>query len=181
MRGRHLVFISLATLLAASIPLWVSPPQEVHGAVNQNITLLDSLAFEPDSFTAAPGESVSLTLSNGGNFDHTFTLFGQVDAVVPVDNFNDLMAYYNANSKIVDKNLSGGGQDSATFTAPTAEGTYTFVCMEPGHTPTMVGTMTVTSGTPPPGGIDPLLIGVVVAVVVLVIAVATVFILRRRS
>ncbi|MDX1534902.1 MAG: plastocyanin/azurin family copper-binding protein [Thermoplasmata archaeon] len=167
----------------AAIPLWAGSSPQVLGQTNVTITMRDSLAFEPGTFTVEPGATVSLTIMNAGALEHTFTLFGQVDANVPVGNFNDLLAYYNANSELVDMNLNGGTQDTASFTAPSAEGVYTFVCMIAGHAAGgMHGTMTVSS-TPDegPAPIDPLIIGVVVAVVVIVIAVSAVFLLRRRS
>ncbi len=181
MRARHLAFVLLATMVMATIPLLAGP--QVLGQVNLTLTMRDALTFSPGSFSAAPGESVSLTLINAGALDHTFTLFAQADATVPVDDNAALQAYDAANTKIVDMSFAGGAQNSASFTAPTTEGTYTFVCLVAGHAVGgMHGTMTVTSPAPDgPALIDPLLIGVVVAVVVIVIAVSAVFILRRRS
>ncbi len=165
----------------ASISLWAVPAPGVRGQVALTITMADALTFSPNTFSAAPGESVSLTLINAGNLPHTFTLFDDVDADVPLDP-SGLDNYYNTHDKLVDLNFTSGQELSHTFTAPATEGTYTLVCMEPGHVPSMVGTMTVTSEPPPePSDIDPLLIGVVIAVVVIVIAIAAVFILRRRS
>ncbi len=167
----------------ASVSLWAAPgPQVVSGQVNLTINMRDSLAFEPDSFSVAPGESVSLTLINGA-LTHTFTLFAQANANVPVNDFSALQDYYNANTWFVDLTFGGGQEDSASFTAPMTEGTYKFVCMITGHASGgMHGTMTVTSAPDDgPAPIDPLLIGVVIAVVVIVIAIAAVFILRRRS
>jgi plastocyanin len=183
MRARRLAFVLLATMVMAAIPLFAAPGPQVLGQASFTITMRDALSFDPASFSVAPGVSVSLTLINAGALDHTFTLFGQVGANVPVNDFNALQAYYNANSNLVDMNFGGGAQDSASFTAPTAEGTYTFVCMIAGHAAGgMHGTMVV-SATPDegPAPIDPLLIGVVIAVVVIVVGVAFVFILRRRS
>jgi plastocyanin len=183
MKGRYLVLVLLVTLVVASVSFWAVPAPNVHAQTNLTITMRDSLAFEPASFTVAPGESVSLTLINGGGLQHTFTLFGQADANVPVNDFSALQAYDNANSKIVDMSFNGGQQDSASFTAPTTEGTYTIVCMVAGHAAGgMHGTMGVSS-TPDsgPAPIDPLFIGIIIAVVVIVIAVAAVFVLRRRS
>ncbi|MEE9164276.1 MAG: plastocyanin/azurin family copper-binding protein [Thermoplasmata archaeon] len=185
MRARHLAFVLLATMLIAAILLWAGPGPLVLGQASVTITMRDSLAFEPGSFSVAPGESVSLTLINGGVLAHTFTLFAQANANVPVNDNSALQAYFNdpANPTLVDVDFDGGAQSSATFTAPTTEGTYTFVCMVADHAVGgMHGTLVVTS-TPSedPAPIDPLLIGVVVAVVVIVIAVSAVFILRRRS
>ncbi|MEE9592596.1 MAG: plastocyanin/azurin family copper-binding protein [Thermoplasmata archaeon] len=170
-------------MVLASVSLWAVPAPEVRAQTDLTIRMRDSLAFDPASFNVAPEESVSLTLINAGALQHTFTLFGQADANVPVNDNTAIQAYYNANSKIVDISFDGGQQDSASFTAPTTEGTYTIVCIVPGHSAGgMHGTMRVTS-TPEdgPAPIDPLFIGIIVAVVVIVIAVAGVFVLRRRS
>ena len=185
MKAGHLAFVLLATMVLASAPLWAAPGPQVSGQVNLTITMRDSLTFDPGSFSVAPGQSVSLTLINGGALTHTFTLFAEANANVPVNDNSALQAYYNdpANAKIVDISSAGGVQQSEPFTAPMTLGTYTFVCIVANHAAAgMHGTMTVTS-TPPeePAPIDPLLIGIVIAVVVIVIAGAAVFILRRRS
>ena len=167
----------------AALPFWAVPTPDVRAQVTVTITMADALSFSPNALAVAPSESVSLTLVNGGAETHTFTLFGQADTNVPVTDFSALQAYFDANTKIVDMSFAGGMEDSTTFTAPMKEGTYTFVCMVAGHAAGgMHGTMTVASASPDdPTSIDPLLIGVVVAVVVIVIAVSAVFILRRRS
>ncbi|MEE9173585.1 MAG: plastocyanin/azurin family copper-binding protein [Thermoplasmata archaeon] len=170
----------------ASISLWAVPAPGVHGQVTLTITMADALTFSPKTFSAEPGESVSLTLINAGALPHTFTLFAEADASVPVSDNSALQTYYNDNTPLRDVDFDGGMQDSVTFTAPMTEGIYTFVCIVSGHSVGgMHGTMTVASPAPPddepPAPIDPLLIGVVIAVVVIVIAIAAVFILRRRS
>ncbi|MCJ2531521.1 MAG: hypothetical protein LN413_04330 [Candidatus Thermoplasmatota archaeon] len=183
MKKGYLAFVLLATLVMASISLWAVPAPGVRGQVTLTITMADALTFSPNTFSAAPGESVSLTIINAGAVIHTFTLFGEADASVPVSDNSALQTYYNDNTPLVDVSLDGGIQDSVTFTAPTAEGIYTIVCIVPLHSVGgMHGLMTVTSAPDAePAPIDPLLIGVVIAVVVIVIAVAAVFILRRRS
>jgi plastocyanin len=184
MRARRLAFVLLATMVMAAIPLLAAPGPQVLGQANFTITMRDALTFEPGSISVAPGASVSLTLMNAGALDHTYTLFDGANANVPVNDNSALQAYYNdpANDKLVDMSFSGGAQQSASFTAPTAEGTYTFVCMVSGHSVGgMHGTMVVTTTPSDPVPIDPLLIGIVVAVVVIVVGVSVVFILRRRS
>ncbi len=123
----------LSVVLMMALAITVGPTPVAGTTVTLTITMRDALAFEPNSFSAAPGDTVNLTLINAGALTHTFTLFAQADANVPVNDFDALQDYYNANTKIVDLILAGGGQDSASFTAPMTEGTYTFVCMTPGH------------------------------------------------
>lgn len=164
----------------ALVSFWTVP--QVAAQASVTVTMRD-ISFDPGSFSVMPGDSVSLTLVNAGALPHTFTLFAQADANVPVNDFNALQDYDNANAKLVDMSFGGGQQGSDSFTAPMEEGAYTFVCMISGHAASgMHGTMTVSAtqdGGPAP--IDPLIIGVVVAVVVIVVAVSVVFILRRRS
>ncbi len=183
MKTGYLAFVLLATLVMASISLWAVPAPGVRGQVTLTITMADALTFRPNTFSAAPGESVSLTLTNAGVLPHTFTLFGEVNASIPVNDDSALQTYYSDNPPLEDMSFAGGIQGSITFTAPTTEGIYTFVCIVTNHAEGgMHGLMTVTSAPDDePVPIDPLLIGVVIAVVVIVIAVAAVFILRRRS
>jgi uncharacterized cupredoxin-like copper-binding protein len=183
MRKGYLASVLLATLVLASISLWAVPAPGVRGQVTLTMTMADALTFSPNTFSATPGESVSLTLINAGALPHTFTLFGEADASIPVNDNSALQTYYSDNTPLVDISFDEGIQDSVTFTVPTTEGIYTFVCIVPGHSVGgMHGLMTVAipsdDETAP---IDPLLIGVVIAVVVIVIAFAAVFILRRRS
>jgi uncharacterized cupredoxin-like copper-binding protein/N-acetylneuraminic acid mutarotase len=123
----------LSVVLMVALVITVGPTPVAGTTVTLTITMRDALAFEPDSFSAAPGDTVSLTIINAGALTHTFTLFAQADANVPVDDFDALQNYYNANTKIVDLILAAGEQDAASFTAPMTEGRYTFVCMTPGH------------------------------------------------
>ncbi len=152
-RLRRAALTVFASLLLLSVLGLVG---EVPAQVNLAITQRDTLSFEPSLFTAAPGESVSLALVNGGVLTHTFTLFAQADANVPVSSFAALQNYFNANTKIVDLSLPGGAQQSTAFTAPMMAGIYTFVCMTPGHAAAgMHGIMTVTTGVPPPDTTKP--------------------------
>ena len=183
MKAGHLTFVLLAAMVLASASLWAAPVPQVRGQVTLTITMADALTFSPDTFSAAPGESVSLTLVNAGGLTHTFTLFGEADAAIPVTDNSALQTYYSDNTPLEDMSFAGNTQGPITFTAPTTEGIYTFVCIVPNHAEAgMHGLMTVTS-TPDDetAPIDPLLIGVVIAVVVIILTVAAVFILRRRS
>ncbi|MFQ5552546.1 MAG: PKD domain-containing protein [Thermoplasmata archaeon] len=137
-------------VLGSVLLLWIlSVVGVVSAQLNVTITLRDTYAFGPGSFSATSGESVDLRLVNAGALDHTFTLFAQADADVPVDDSMALVDYYVANAKIVDLILAGGEQLSSAFTTPLTVGTYTFVCMSPGHAASgMHGTMTVATAPP---------------------------------
>ena len=176
-KGVRLAFRLIVMLVLASTALWVGSPTEVTAQASVTIRMTDNF-FTPASFSAEPGESVSVTVMNEGVQEHTFTLFAQVDAVVPTNSPTEMNNYFDNNTRLAHVTVASGAQADVTFTALSAEGSYIFVCMVSGHAITMKGVMTV--GTPP-SGIDPLFLGIVIAVVVIVIAVAAVFILRRRS
>ncbi|MFQ6013364.1 MAG: ABC transporter substrate-binding protein [Thermoplasmata archaeon] len=140
--GRRATKAALSVVLMVALAVAVFPAPVAGTPGTLTITMRD-LAFEPGSFSVAPGESVGLTLINAGALTHTFTLFAQVDANIPVSDINALQNYYDANTKIVDLSLAKGEQRSIAFTAPMTAGTYTFVCMVPGHAGGgMHGTMT---------------------------------------
>ncbi len=117
-------------LLAAFLSLG-SPGTK--GQPSLAIDFRDALAFEPASFSADPGENVTLQLVNGGVLPHTLTLFAEVNAQVPVDDNAALMDFYGRSVTLVDTHLEGGEEATVTFTVPTEEGVYTFVCIVPGH------------------------------------------------
>jgi plastocyanin len=103
------------------------------GQLSLAIDFRDALAFEPASFSADPGENVTLRLVNGGVLPHTLTLFAEANAQVPVDDNAALMDFYALSVTLVDTHLEGGEEATVTFTVPTEEGVYTFVCIIPGH------------------------------------------------
>lgn len=153
-------------------------------ALNQDIDLPDTLLFSPDTFAVDPGESVSLRLETTGILIHSFTLFDEVDANVPVTDFTALTAYNASHDKIADVWLLGGMVKFVNFTAPSTPGTYTYVCMVAGHAAAgMIGTMVVRGGGMEGDGvgIDPILIGIIVAVVAVVVIVAVFLLMRSRG
>ena len=130
--------------------LLVLPTRPVQGQQSLTITMGDTF-FDTASFSVAPGENVTLRLVNGGAQEHTFTLFAQADATVPVNDNTALQEYNSTNAKIVDVGLLSGQERTVEFGAPSANGTYTFVCMVGGHSVSgMHGVMNVGAG---PGGI----------------------------
>ncbi len=172
-RGRKLLVLPVIVVLVAGV--FALSAQPVRG-LERDVNLLDILRFNPDTLTVAPGEEVSLRIV-GGNTDHTFTLFAQRDADVPTAP-QALEDYYDANSKISDVAVGPGEIMWANFTAPAAEGTYTYVCMIGGHAAAgMVGTLVVTTAT----GLDPVLIAVIIGVVAGVAVVVVFFVFRARK
>lgn len=110
------------------------PPQ-----VLWNIDGNDSFQFTPNEFVVSTGTEVNLTFKNVGHLDHNFII-----AASDVDPFavTEADALRGINTGIV----QAGEETSMTFVAPAA-GTYTFVCVVPGHAAGgMVGSLTVTEG-----------------------------------
>lgn len=121
----------LMTLMLAAVLFLGSPV--AFGQVSLTLDLRDALAFEPASFSADPGENITLRLVNGGVLQHTFTLFAEANVQVPVDDNAALSDFYGRSATLMDTFLEGGEEATVNFTVPAEEGVYTFVCIVPGH------------------------------------------------
>ncbi|MEE9592592.1 MAG: cupredoxin domain-containing protein, partial [Thermoplasmata archaeon] len=127
----RLAGILLLTLIVAF--LLVMPAPSAQAQVSLTIDLRDVLTFEPNRISVDPGENVTIRVVNSGALQHTFTLFAEVNAQVPVDNNAALQDFYARSTTLVDVDLAGGEETTVNFTAPITEGAYTFVCIVPGH------------------------------------------------
>ena len=106
-------------------------------SVQLTIEALDILQFTPDKPSIPAESEVALTFKNEGSLDHNFII-----AADEIDPFkvSEADALAGINTGIV----PGGEKTSLTFKAPPA-GTYTFVCVVPGHAAAgMVGSLTIT-------------------------------------
>ncbi len=94
------------------------------GGAGGKITIeMSEYKFSPNTLTAAPGATVTVTLKNVGALQHDF----HVDVV-------------NVTSPLVDP----GKSTDFSFTAPSQPGQYDFWCTVPGHKELgMVGKLTV--------------------------------------
>ncbi|HRQ42602.1 MAG TPA: plastocyanin/azurin family copper-binding protein [Chloroflexota bacterium] len=97
---------------------------------------LDTLQFTPDKASIPAESEVELTFKNVGSLDHNFVIMaGEIDPF----NLSEADALAGINTGIV----PGGEKTTLTFKAPPT-GTYTFVCVVPGHAAAgMVGTLTI--------------------------------------
>jgi len=154
------------------------------GSTTVDIAATPSFSFVPDSFTVAPGESVTLVVTQEADFNHTFTLSSEVNASIPTsDSPSQVAAFFNAHAPLVNVSLGStpGKQFTETFTAPATPGTYEFLCLI--HFATMTGVMSDTSSVSSSSGgsglstVEIVAIGAVVAVVV----IALVVVLVRRG
>lgn len=93
--------------------------------------IAEDFRFEPASLPLDAGQTVHLTVTNGGGAEHNFTL-EEAD---------------------VSEDVEPGEDADVTFTAPDANGTYTYYC-EYHRGRGMAGTITVTGGAAgsEPGG-----------------------------
>jgi plastocyanin len=82
------------------------------GSGPQNVTITGTeFKYDPNTINATPGQTINVTLKNTGSVDHTFV-------------------FAPANFKMT---VGPGKTDTKSFTAPTAPGTYDFVCDVAGH------------------------------------------------
>ena len=135
-----------------------------------NVTATGTLSFVPSSFSVFPGATVHLRVTQGANFQHTFTLSSVANTSVPS------VGWFSTHPPLVNLSLgtTSGVVFTATFVAP-AVGSYEFVCEI--HYPSMKGSMTSTSASPAPspsaggsGGLSPIEQVIIAAAVFVVVA-----------
>lgn len=135
--GRSLALAGLFALLAG--PAFAAPR-----VIKMNGT--DAMKFSVAQITAKPGEELTIQLTTVSTQDkavmaHNFVLLAQgTDVngfVVAASVARPLHIPKQEKWKkaiLASTGLAGGGQTvSVTFKAPTAPGTYTYVCTFPGH------------------------------------------------
>ncbi|MFQ5986532.1 MAG: plastocyanin/azurin family copper-binding protein [Thermoplasmata archaeon] len=120
----------ITALIIASILALAGPGARAQAPL---VMTMGDLFFEPGSFSIEPGENVTLRVVNGGALRHTFTLFAEADAQVPVDDNAALLDFYARSPTLVDVDLAGGQETTVNFTVPDPIGVYTYVCIVPGH------------------------------------------------
>ncbi len=116
-----LVIVAIAALAAACGPGASSSGGGGGSPATINVTATE-FKYDPGTFTVNAGQTVNVSLKNGGSVVHTFVL-------KEANNFT--------------LTAQPGQTATGTFTAPAA-GTYTFFCDQPGHEQAgMKGTLTV--------------------------------------
>ena len=127
------------------------PSMEVTGTASDTIDIRSegpALQFLPARVSAANGERILLRYQNGGELPHNFALFLREDGIdewvsaayeasasgyIPRAAASDLIAYSPL--------LSPGEVAEMEFVVP-SPGTYTYICLFPGHAQMMLGTFT---------------------------------------
>jgi len=152
-------------------------------SVTVDIMATQDISFVPDSFTVLPGEAVTLVVTQGADFEHTFTLSSVANFTLPSsDTPSEVAAFFNAHAPIVNLSLGStvGSQHTVTFTAPSTPGNYEFVCLV--HFPQMTGEMIDSNSTAAGssgGGVSTVEVVAIGAVVAAVVVAAVVFVVRR--
>jgi len=83
--------------------------------------------FEPDGWTVAAGQPVTLTLTNRGANEHEWVLLKEGMTVTPPFGEQD------EDKVFWEIEVEPGATQTATFTAPKEAGTYDVICGTPGH------------------------------------------------
>jgi azurin len=109
------------------------------------VTASDAMKFSVTEITAAPGETLSVTLANVGttpkfSMGHNWVLLAagtdpQAFVVAAADAVTTEYVPASLKAKVLasTKLLGPKERDTATFTAPSTPGRYEFVCSFPGH------------------------------------------------
>lgn len=132
-----------------------APPANDDGIRTIAITANDAMQFSVTSISAAPSETLRIQLSNIGRMPkqsmaHNWVLLQpRDDAAINAFGMRASSAApeyipSDASEVIVHTKMLGAGEsDTITFDAPTAPGSYPFICSFPGHYAIMKGTLTV--------------------------------------
>ena len=128
--------LGLVALLAGCAPAASTAPKPSTGSApaaaaspaaagqQLSVTALDTMHFEPSTLTAKAGQPIIVTLKNGGQTLHDFSMTEGPAQPVKIQ-------------------VQPGQTGSATFTID-KPGSYTFFCSQPGHEAAgMKGTLTV--------------------------------------
>jgi uncharacterized cupredoxin-like copper-binding protein len=104
----------------------------------------DEFTYDPSTITVKAGEDFTVTFENNGALEHTFNVLKAGEEIEHVkEDIGDEEHLHEA--LLFDMHeVPAGGSETATFTAPSEPGEYTFVCVVPGHIDAgMVGTLVV--------------------------------------
>jgi azurin len=132
------IYLTLLAVVSASPALWADAEKTVQIQAN------DMMKFDVTSIDAAPGEKITVTLTNVGKLPkvamaHNFVLLkvgtdvAAYAAAAMTHQTEGFMPPEMADRVIVASKMLGPGEtDTVTFIAP-AVGTYDYICSFPGH------------------------------------------------
>lgn len=130
-----IIILSCAALLLAACGGNIAEAKDTT-LIRLTVEGTDTFEFTPNEATIPAKSTVSFTFKNAGNLDHNFII--AADEIDPF-RLSETDALEEINTGVV----SGGEEAKLAFQAP-ASGTYTFVCVIPGHAAAgMTGTLIV--------------------------------------
>ncbi len=146
----HLGTAAVGCALLATTIVAAAPPREIA------ITANDTMKYSIETIEAKPGEMLTVKLTNVGTMPkmaaaHDFVLLAKgtnvdqltTDGIMARDT-DYIAAKYKKDVLAKTKLLGPGESDSVTFKAPTAPGSYAYICTFPGHYASgMKGTLVV--------------------------------------
>ena len=139
-----IVTVGLAACGGGAAPADTGTEGEGGAAGSADFTVLthDTFKYEPNTWTAAAGATVNLTLDNSGQaLEHSFVLLNE--GVTEADAVS-ITPDGDADKKYFSLVVPIGETASGTFTAPATAGDYVVVCTVAGHAAGgMLGTFTV--------------------------------------
>jgi len=117
------------------------------------INAVSGLQYDQVRFAARPGQEVELTLENASSLAHNLVITepgARPDIVAAANRMGAAgleRDYVPESDRVLHfiPVLDPGGRYTLTFTAPTEEGVYPYVCTYPGHGVVMYGAMYVSS------------------------------------
>jgi azurin len=139
--------LRFALVVAAALVTAACRSRPAEPVVLELRTAGSSTAFMPDTLSAPAGATVTLRLTNEGEIAHNLVVVRNEEAVQPIV----LAAYTAIATQYVPTGFDAdmvasiplvypGQTLEVTFTMP-AEGSYTYVCVFPGHGSTMRGVL----------------------------------------
>jgi plastocyanin len=124
---RFLVLMLVAAWATLAIAACGDDDDDAEGAsaasnADMTVVMKDTMQFEPETITLAPGEQITINLENDGSIKHNFSI----------------------DESDVDESLDPKKAADISFTAPSEAGEYKIYCDVPGHEQAgMVGTLIV--------------------------------------
>ena len=131
-----LLLASIGLPTVAGVPLASNAPEVGYAhptaaskSVTENLTvnLTDRPSFSPQFLAVPAGSSLSLHLTNVGQFDHSFTLCKTSGARIPAGATPaDVYRFFAANGSLANVSLAGGGVGWANLTFNVSQGFDSF-------------------------------------------------------
>ncbi len=92
-----------------------------------NVTMTD-FQYTPNTFTVPAGQEITLSATNNGGVEHSFVIMKQgIELTTGFTDADQANVYWEETA------IPSGQTVTATFTAPSAPGTYQIVCAVSGH------------------------------------------------